>query len=212
MADTNLVRSHETVMSKVNLDRIQEWIDKKRIDPTKPITLKEITSSRAIHGIKDGIKLLARGAEMLKTPINIVVSRASQAAIAAVEAVGGTVTTRHYTPMAIRQIKQRKMHPYVSMKWDQAAIGISALITPGAEAIENRAAGMGYNYRLPDPIGRKELEYYRDAKNRGYLSHTVKEGEGPSLYFKPPKTEEEIKLLKRKSGKSKQAAQQKEAN
>ena len=43
-----------------------------------------------------------------------------------------------------------------------------------------------YPYRLPDAISRKAIEYYRDEAHRGYLAHTVKEGEGPSLYFRPP--------------------------
>lgn len=43
-----------------------------------------------------------------------------------------------------------------------------------------------YHFRLPDPTGRKDKEYYRNPVKRGYLVHTVKAGEGPSLYFKPP--------------------------
>jgi large subunit ribosomal protein L15 len=174
-------------MSPVNLDRIQSWIDQGRIDPTKPITLRELSATRAIHGIKDGIKLLARGASALTSPINIVVSRASQSAIAAVEALGGTVTTRFYTKHAIRRIKMGKTDPYVSLKWDPDAIGNPALALPvgmGSDPAA-RVKGMGFQYRLPDPTSRKDLEYYRDPKHRGYLSHLVKEGEGPSLYFKP---------------------------
>ena len=41
-------------------------------------------------------------------------------------------------------------------------------------------------YRLPDPTSRKDLEYYRDPAHRGYLSHLVPEGEGPSLFYKTP--------------------------
>jgi large subunit ribosomal protein L15 len=47
-------------MSTVNLDRIQSWIDQGRLDPSKPITIKDLASSRCLHGIKDGVKLLAR--------------------------------------------------------------------------------------------------------------------------------------------------------
>jgi large subunit ribosomal protein L15 len=176
-------------MSPVNLDTIQSWIDQNRIDPSVPITLKELTTTRAIHGIKDGVKLLARGASTLTTPINIVVSRASQSAIEAVEAAGGTVTTRFYTKDAIRRIKMNTSHPFVSMKWDPEALGNPALAAALPEGVATdpaaRVKGVGFQYRLPDPTGRKELEYYRDPKHRGYLSHLVKEGEGPSLYFKP---------------------------
>lgn len=47
-------------MSPINLDRIQSWIDQGRLDIAKPITLKELHESRCMHGIKDGVKLLAR--------------------------------------------------------------------------------------------------------------------------------------------------------
>ena len=49
----------------------------------------------------------------------------------------------------------------------------------------SRANKMGYEYRLPDPTSRKDIEYYRDPKNRGYLAHTVdvEGGEVPDLYF-----------------------------
>jgi large subunit ribosomal protein L15 len=48
-------------MSPINLDRIQSWIDQGRLDPSKPITMKELQKSRCIHGVKrHGVKLLAR--------------------------------------------------------------------------------------------------------------------------------------------------------
>jgi large subunit ribosomal protein L15 len=48
-------------MSPINLDRIQSWIDQGRLDPTKPITMKELHKSRCLHGVKrHGVKLLAR--------------------------------------------------------------------------------------------------------------------------------------------------------
>jgi hypothetical protein len=51
---------YSETMSPLNLDRLQSWIDQGRIDPTKPITLKELVDSRCLHGIKDGVKILAR--------------------------------------------------------------------------------------------------------------------------------------------------------
>lgn len=43
---------------KLNLDRVQEWIEQGRLDPTKPITMKHLLDSRACRGVKDGVKLL----------------------------------------------------------------------------------------------------------------------------------------------------------
>jgi large subunit ribosomal protein L15 len=187
-------------MAPINLDRIQAWIDQGRLTASQPITLKELEKSGAVRGIKDGVKLLANGASSLKQPIHIIVSRASQSAIAAVEALGGTVTTRFYTPLAIVRVRTGKMHPYVSMKWDQAGLNRPALAVDGADDLVSRVKAMGFEYRLPDPSARKDIEYYRDAKNRGYLAHTVPEGESPNLYWKRVLSPEAVKALKKKSG------------
>ncbi|PYI19419.1 50S ribosomal subunit protein L15 [Aspergillus violaceofuscus CBS 115571] len=227
---------HAIELAPINLNRIQDWIDQGRIDPTRPITIRELFDSRCIHQTKEGVKLLGRGVlkdekgavitpstststtpstsetetetetdpesstptlpdgtNVLKQPIHIVVSRASAAAIAAVEAAGGTVTTRFYTPRAIRRILKREMHPFVSTAWT-ARSSPAGLLT--AAGIEEDAAGqlveseimraMGFTYRLPDPTKRRDIEYYRDPAHRGYLSHLLKPMEGPSLFFRSP--------------------------
>lgn len=162
-------------MSPINLDRIQSWIDQGRLDPTKPITLKELAKSRCLHGVKDGVKLLARGAEVFKTPIDILVSRASATAIDAIEAVGGKVTTRFYTKPSIKRILRGES---VSSPFPLAMTDTKA----------SHPHALPFTYRLPDPTSRKDIEYYRDAAHRGYLSHLVEEGHGPSLFFKTPGT------------------------
>lgn len=175
-------------LSPVNLNRIQYWISQNRLDPTKPITLRELNSSRCIHGVAgDGVKLLARGSEELTTPIHIVVSRASAAAIEAVEKAGGTVTTRYYTPFAVQKILKGEMDPIHSFR--------SQIEIPVDQTAETE-----WRYRLPDPVSRKALEYYRDEAHRGYLSHLVEEGETPSLFFKIPG--EGKRIVKAKKGKT----------
>lgn len=164
-------------MSPINLNRIQEWINQGRLDPTKPITLKELAKSRCLHGVKDGVKLLARGKEELKTPINILVSRASAAAIEAVEAAGGKVTTRYYTKPAIRRLLKGES---VSSFTPLGMLSSSETTSPTLDTARP------FTYRLPDPTSRKDIEYYRDPAHRGYLSHLVEEGQGPSLFFKMP--------------------------
>jgi len=166
-------------MSPINLNRIQSWIDQGRLDPTRPITLKELADSRCLHGVKDGVKLLARGKEELKTPINILVSRASAAAIEAIEAVGGRVTTRFYTKPSIKRILKGE---------SESTFTPLAMSVPGESPILAAASATAspFAYRLPDPTSRKDIEYYRDSAHRGYLSHLVQEGQGPSLFFKTP--------------------------
>ena len=199
------------------MDRIQDWIDQGRIDATRPITVRELVQSRCIHQAKEGVKLLGRGASegqdqdleqvgrgtgtVLKQPVHIVVSRASASAIAAVEAAGGSVTTRFYTRSAIVRIMRKEMHPFVSMAWttQSGSEGLLKAEGTGDAAAAAAAEGerealsesnimreMGFRYRLPDPTKRRDIEYYRDPAHRGYLSHLLKPMEGPSLFFRSP--------------------------
>ncbi|KAK3905219.1 hypothetical protein C8A05DRAFT_41804 [Staphylotrichum tortipilum] len=171
------INHRATDYSELNLEKLQIWIDKGRIDPTKQITPREIMKSGVVgHRIRDGIKLLARGE--LRTPIDIMVSRASAAAIKAVEDVGGKITTRFYTKQAIRRLVRGESEH------------TDTPLPVGAEHVEGivaKARGRKKHfYRLPDPTSRDEIEYYRDIAHRGYLSHQVKPGQSPSLYFKVP--------------------------
>ncbi|KAL9611950.1 MAG: hypothetical protein Q9167_003437 [Letrouitia subvulpina] len=178
------IRGFTNVFSKdmvpLNLDKIQSWVDQGRLDPAKPITIKELAASRCASDIKDGIKLLAGGSERVSHPLNIIVSRASAAAIAAVEAAGGSVTTRYYTPFSIRGITKGKIDPIHSL---------NSRIDMGGSMEERRV----FENRLPDPTSRKEIEYYRDSAKRGYLNYQVGEGQGPSLFFRTPSTAKKIK-------------------
>ncbi|EKG20681.1 Ribosomal protein L15 bacterial-type [Macrophomina phaseolina MS6] len=182
--EKGFVNQFSVEMSPLNLDRLQQWIDQGRIDPSKPITMKELHQSRCLHGVKDGVKLLARGSEQLRTPVNLVVSRASSAAIAAVEAAGGSVITRYYSPNAIKHVLRGLSDPVASVQMP----------------LELSSASRTFKYRLPDATSRKDIEYYRDPSHRGYLSHLVADGEGPSLFFKTPGSS---KVFKKGSAKSK---------
>ncbi|KAI0097113.1 hypothetical protein F4814DRAFT_443202 [Daldinia grandis] len=172
------------VLSEVNLGKLQEWIDAGRIDVTKRITPKELIESNIVGSIKDGIKLLARGADLLKQPIDIVVSRASAAAIDGVENAGGKIMTRYYTKQAIKRLVLGK-----SFHTDKPLPTGPEHVEPVLEEVRQK----GFAYRLPDPTARWDIEYYRDPAHRGYLSHTLKPGESPSLYFRVPPA----KILKR---------------
>lgn len=184
--------SHALEMAPVNLERIQEWIDQGRIDPTRPITIRELTHSRCVHQHKDGIKVLGgetNGAPKLKQPIHLVVSRISASAIAAVEAAGGSVTTRYYTQSAIQHILRMESHPFISLAWSAESGSKALLEAEKAPEDLTESAVMkkfGFRYRLPDPTGRRDIEYYRDPAHRGYLAHLLKPMEGPSLFFRSP--------------------------
>ncbi|WYZ39709.1 hypothetical protein EsH8_IV_000050 [Colletotrichum jinshuiense] len=165
------------VMSKLNLDKLQQWIDAGRLDATKQITVKEIIESGLIGSVKDGIKLLGRGKQDLRQPIDIMVSRASSSAIDAIEGNGGKILTRFYTKQSIKRILRGE------------SVNTDKPLPYGKEYVESvlsEARKKTFQYRLPDPTSRSDIEYYRDPAHRGYMSHLLKEGESPSLYFKVP--------------------------
>lgn len=177
-------------MATVNLDRLQSWIDLGRINPNRPITMKELYNSGCINRPIDGVKILGEGAAVLKQPIHIVASRASASAIAAIEAAGGSVTTRYYTPSSIRRILDGETHSFLSSAWARAS-GSEQLYK--LANLRTTAPWMKWStvvnaqqkkFRLPDPTKRKDIEYYRDPAHRGYLAHLLKPLEGPSLFFR----------------------------
>ncbi|RBR20701.1 uncharacterized protein FIESC28_05218 [Fusarium coffeatum] len=164
-------------MSEVNIDQIQAWIDQGRLDPTKQITPKELIECGIIGTLKDGVKILSRGADTLKQPIDVMVSRISASAIAAIEDAGGKVLTRYYTKLAIKRLLTGE------------SVNTDKPLPQGAEHVDTvlaTARAAPFRYRLPDPTSREDIEYYRDPAHRGYLSHQLAPGESPSLYFKVP--------------------------
>ena len=76
----------------VNLGALARAIEGGRIDVAQPVTEVELAAAGLVRGGKvTGVRLLANGA--ITSAINVTVSGASAAAIAAVEAAGGSVTT-----------------------------------------------------------------------------------------------------------------------
>jgi large subunit ribosomal protein L15 len=73
----------------VNLSRLQKAIDDKKIDPKAEITEAVLVEAGVVRRARDGVRLLAKGA--IKAKVNVVVTGASAAAIAAVETAGGSV-------------------------------------------------------------------------------------------------------------------------
>ncbi len=78
------------VFEPVNIGRLQAAVDAGKLDAKKPVTIDVLKEAGIVGRVKDGVRLLAKGE--LKAKLNIEVSGASKAAIAAVEAAGGKVT------------------------------------------------------------------------------------------------------------------------
>lgn len=76
----------------VNTGRLQAAIDSGRLDAAKPVDRVALSAAGLVSKPRDGVKLLAKGE--LKAKITLEVDQASKAAIAAVEAAGGSVTVK----------------------------------------------------------------------------------------------------------------------
>jgi large subunit ribosomal protein L15 len=192
------IRSRADQIAQLNLDRLQHWIDTGRIDPGKPITPYEIYHSGLITNLKDGVKLLARGKEDLRSKVDIMVSRASLSAIEAIEAAGGKITTRYYTKDSMRRLINGQ------------SVSSSTPLPVGKEHVQEvteafremeRRAGRRV-YRLPDPTSRWDMEYYRDPAHRGYLSQQLTPGQSPSLFFTVPEDKIVIVEKQKKGGRT----------
>jgi large subunit ribosomal protein L15 len=81
--------------NELNLGRIQQAVDAGILDGKKPITVAALQEAGLIRREKDGVRLLGNGE--LKAKLAFEVTGASQSAIKAVEAKGGTVTLKSIT-------------------------------------------------------------------------------------------------------------------
>ncbi len=74
----------------VNIGRLQQAVDAGKLDPKLPVDGPALKAAGVIRRVRDGVRLLAKGA--LQSKLTLVVAGASGAAIAAIEKVGGTIT------------------------------------------------------------------------------------------------------------------------
>lgn len=76
--------------TEINLGQVQAAVDKKVIDPSKPINLKVLIEAGILKNSAPALKLLAKG--LLKTSLTFEVSKASKSALEIVEKLNGKVT------------------------------------------------------------------------------------------------------------------------
>lgn len=74
----------------VNLDKVQAAVDAGKLDAKAKVDVEALVKSGVLRRAKDGVRLLARGE--LKAKLAFEVAGASEAAKAAVEKAGGSVT------------------------------------------------------------------------------------------------------------------------
>lgn len=77
-------------LAEVNLWRLQDAVDAKKLDVKSEITGEALVAAGVIRRVKDGVRILGTGE--LKARLNLVVWSASAGAVKAIEAAGGSVT------------------------------------------------------------------------------------------------------------------------
>ena len=97
--------------------------------------------------------------------------------------------TRYYTAASIRRILRGESDANTPLPNTFPALTTTTIAISSSRHSfrKNQKPQTTFRYRVPDPSSRKDIEYYRDPAHRGYLSHLVPAGEGPSLFFKVPK-------------------------
>ncbi len=93
----------EDVLKEVNISQILNAIKRGAIDPEQVITIKVMKDAGIFKRVKYGVKLLSRGAQELKLPLNFEVSDASENAIKTVKQLGGNVTCIYRTPLLLKE-------------------------------------------------------------------------------------------------------------
>ncbi|MGB3271863.1 MAG: 50S ribosomal protein L15 [Xanthobacteraceae bacterium] len=75
--------------AEINLDRLQQAIDAKRLDPAKTIDAAALVAAGVLRRAGDGVRLLGRGE--LTAKVTLEIHGASKSAAAAVEKAGGSI-------------------------------------------------------------------------------------------------------------------------
>lgn len=95
-----------TKLSELTLENLQAAIDSKKLDPKKPIDEEILVKSGTVSRRRDGIKLLATGE--LKAKVELKLTKASKAAIEAVEKAGGKVEVAPEKPANPRKLPKKE--------------------------------------------------------------------------------------------------------
>ena len=116
--------------SEIGLNRLQEVIDKKLLDASKPITEAVLKDSGVITHLRDGVRVLGGGE--IKAKVTLEVAGATASAVAAIEAAGGTITlTRSKREKSETKGKRGKTN---AVSEDQGAAGKGEAADPAPEA------------------------------------------------------------------------------
>lgn len=89
----------------LNLQRLKQCLDSGKLPSDTVITMKDLRDSGTIQRkIRDGVKILGRGASAFDKQVHLQVSDVSDSAKAAIERCGGSVKTVYYNKLGLRAL------------------------------------------------------------------------------------------------------------
>lgn len=97
---------HAKDFNAVNLGRIQQAFDAKKLDAKKPVDAVALKEAGVISKLKDGVRILAQGE--LKTKADFTACGASEAAKTAIEKAGGKLTIAEFKHPKFAQSNEKK--------------------------------------------------------------------------------------------------------
>jgi large subunit ribosomal protein L15 len=92
--------------NEINVGALQQAIDDKRLDGSKPIDVAALLEAGIVRRAKDGVRLLGDGE--IKAKIAITVNHATAKAKAAVEKAGGSISVIERKVLAADEEKRKK--------------------------------------------------------------------------------------------------------
>ncbi|CAK9435430.1 mitochondrial 54S ribosomal protein uL15m [Lodderomyces beijingensis] len=140
-------KEYVPVFHEVYLSKIQDFWKTKRIplEEGDTLTIKVMRECGIITGsLKDGVMLIGTGGagqDEYNVPLNVEASKATEAAIAAIESTNHSFTARYFT-----------------------TLGLRAHVNP-----EKFLLKYGYVPLQARPTDKKSIAYYSDPEQRGYL-------------------------------------------
>ncbi len=89
-------KNFKTVFGELNLSDLQAAVDAKKLDAKAEITIETLKAAGLVRPARENVKILGNGE--LKTALNLVVSKATKSAVAAIEKAKGSVKQLHVEP------------------------------------------------------------------------------------------------------------------
>ncbi len=92
--------------NEINIGALQQAVDAKRLDASKPVDLASLVAAGLLRRPKDGLRLLGNGE--IKAKLTLTVDHASATAKAAIEKAGGSIKLIERKVLEADEVKRKK--------------------------------------------------------------------------------------------------------